>query len=312
MRGIPLCSLIVFGGLGLALVFGVAFTAAGTYLGPESHAAEPARTHPALLTAHPSLPGLLRMPEGGQAPAGTSTYLVALISAGAGFTVVGLFGLWLRRQLVVPLQEAARSIEVGAPMRLRGMAGAVRELRMVEERYNRAREAMKQRIEALDEQLHTDWLTGVSNRRGLEEALLVELDRARRSGAPVSLVFLDLDGFKALNDEQGHESGDRALQQVARLLRRRVREADAVARWGGDEFVILCRDTDLAGGEALAHALARRLAQWPRMPGGCRASIGVSAWQPGEGFRELIARADEAIYDAKRQGGGRVCVRSGR
>ncbi|WP_144446131.1 GGDEF domain-containing protein [Halorhodospira halophila] len=311
MRGIPLCSLIMLGGLLLALIFGVVFTAAGTYLGPDVPAAAGGSMSPTLLTAHPSLGHVPQLPETGYQRnlPGSSPYVVAFISAGTALGVAALFGLWLRRQLVAPLHEAAVSIESGGPVRLRGIAGAVRELRMVEERYNRAREAMEQRIVELDQQLHVDWLTGLTNRRGLERALEVELERARRSAAPVSLIFLDLDGFKALNDERGHQAGDEALQQAAELLKSRVRETDAVARWGGDEFVILCRDTDQAGAEVVARALALRLAQCPGVPGGCRASVGVSAWRAGDCARELMARADGAMYDAKRRGGGSICVR---
>jgi two-component system cell cycle response regulator len=146
---------------------------------------------------------------------------------------------------------------------------------------------------------HQDPLTGLPNRHHLVEAL--------ERTPEVSVVLADIDHFSAINNSHGHEVGDAVLSAVARRLRKRARAEDVVGRWGGEEFLIVARDTDLGGAGALAEDLRATLAG--RAFAGLRltASFGVAERAAGESPAALIARADAALYAAKR--GGRDAVR---
>ncbi len=141
-----------------------------------------------------------------------------------------------------------------------------------------------------------DSLTGLANRRAWDERLEVELERAARYGTPLSVVVLDIDGFKSVNDSNGHLAGDRLLQSAARSWESMTRGGgDLVARIGGDEFGLLAPGSDELG----AHALARRLVQ--ALPEGVSASVGVATWDHVEGAANLLRRADQMMYQAKRR-----------
>jgi len=156
----------------------------------------------------------------------------------------------------------------------------------------------------------TDPLTGLGNRRKLDEALAIELARARRAGSPLSVLMADIDHFKRVNDEYGHPAGDRVLAGFARLLRSRTRVTDIVTRFGGEEFMLLFPDTSLDQAvdkaEKLRAALERvRLEPVPRP---VTASFGAAQLRAGEDAADLLARVDAALYQAKAQGRNRVCV----
>lgn len=164
------------------------------------------------------------------------------------------------------------------------------------------------RLEALAE---TDALTGLPNRRALRRRLTDDLRRGRRYGSPVSLLLVDVDGLKRINDESGHAAGDRVIRRVADAISATLREADLGARWGGDEFAIVMPNTP---GDAARHS-AERLAdhlQWRRRADAepVTVSIGIATFDPAEGIRidaeELAHRADEAMYSAKRAGRDRI------
>ena len=164
------------------------------------------------------------------------------------------------------------------------------------------------RLEALAE---TDVLTGLSNRRALRRRLTDDLSRARRYGSPVSLLLLDVDGLKRINDDKGHAAGDRVIRRVADAITATLREADLGARWGGDEFAILMPDTL---GDAARHS-AERLAAHLRWGSGADAepvkvSVGIATFDPARATYvdadELAHRADEALYSAKRAGRDRI------
>lgn len=149
-----------------------------------------------------------------------------------------------------------------------------------------------------------DPLTGLPNRRAFEMALGKEVARAERGGAPFSLILLDLDHFKRLNDTHGHTYGDEALKRVARFLVERVRAQDLVARWGGEEFAILLPATGLKEAFGVAERLRRGLEEL-----GFPASFGVGVYG-GEEPLAFFQRVDAALYQAKGKGRNQVVIAS--
>lgn len=158
---------------------------------------------------------------------------------------------------------------------------------------------------------HSDPLTGCPNRRALESTVKREAAGMRRSGRPLALIVLDIDGFKQINDRQGHDVGDLVIVALAELLQGQVRGADMVARYGGEEFCILLPDTDATGAATQAERL-RLAVQEHRFPHGASmtASFGIAAGAGGEAFdwRDCFRRADVALYQAKREGRNRVVI----
>jgi len=150
----------------------------------------------------------------------------------------------------------------------------------------------------------TDVLTGLANRRAFVEAAWMELERARRHGRPLSLLYLDCDDFKGVNDRLGHVVGDRVLSVVASTLREGVRGHDTVARLGGDEFGVLLPEIDGSGAVALAERLRARLGEaLSRQALPVTLSMGVATFAaPPASVDEMILRADELMYEAKRSG----------
>ena len=155
----------------------------------------------------------------------------------------------------------------------------------------------------------TDPLTGLLNRRGLAEALDRETSRARRTGATVALVLLDLDRFKQLNDTHGHPAGDQALVTVADILRKGLRAGDVAGRWGGDEFGIVFVDLEAEVAYDVVDRLRSTLTHPSRAGRGRRItfSAGVAALSGEEAKAEdLMTRADAALYEAKAAGGNKA------
>ena len=146
----------------------------------------------------------------------------------------------------------------------------------------------------------TDGLTGLANRRTLDAALSVELERARRSGRPISFVMLDVDHFKAYNDEHGHQAGDDLLRSLGLAWRSAMRPFDTIARYGGEEFACIL---PLCERDA-ARAAADRLRD--SVPLGQTVSAGVATWTGAELADALVARADAALYRAKGAGRNRT------
>lgn len=156
----------------------------------------------------------------------------------------------------------------------------------------------------------TDPLTALANRRGLIEAASRELERARRHGRPISLLYLDADDFKVVNDRHGHAVGDEVLLLIGRTLQECVRSHDVVARLGGDEFGVLLPEFDGSGAAALTDRVRTRLAEVLGARGlPVTFSAGVATFAtPPASVDEMILRADGLMYDAKRTGkDGRAC-----
>ena len=164
-------------------------------------------------------------------------------------------------------------------------------------------------LESLQSEARTDALTGLLNRRGFDERAALELARARREDACIALAAFDLDHFKRINDEWGHEVGDRVLIWTAEILASEARDIDVVARFGGEEFVVLLPGADTEEAQGFAERVRHRLAVdgEPGLPA-ARASAGIrSARAPGS-VDELLQGADSALYAAKRAGRDRAVV----
>jgi diguanylate cyclase (GGDEF)-like protein len=158
----------------------------------------------------------------------------------------------------------------------------------------------------------TDDLTALYNARFMSLYLERELKRCRRTRSPLSLLFMDLDGFKAINDTHGHLAGSRTLVEVGAVLEKTVRDADVLIRYGGDEFVILFPETPLSGGLIIAERLrvvigATKFLESQQIEARVSASIGLAAYpETADDVRGLIASADRAMYEAKALGKNRV------
>jgi diguanylate cyclase (GGDEF)-like protein/PAS domain S-box-containing protein len=153
----------------------------------------------------------------------------------------------------------------------------------------------------------TDHLTGLYNRQQLDETLGNEIDRANRSTSSFSVIMLDLDNFKSVNDSHGHQVGDEVLIEVSKILQHSIRKVDIVGRWGGEEFMVICPETDGQGGEKLAESIRIKIEHhlFPVI-GNRTCSFGVTHYVLSDQVTSIVERADKALYQAKEQ--GRNCV----
>ena len=160
--------------------------------------------------------------------------------------------------------------------------------------------------EELDRQARTDRLTGVANRHTFDEQFDAELERSRRERSPLSLVLCDVDHFKKFNDDHGHQVGDQVLTEVAQTLEAERRPYDLVARFGGEEFVVILSQTDFDGAMRVAERLRRAVEETGRSLG-VTASFGVASAADGVVTRaDLVSTADACLYAAKENGRNRV------
>ncbi len=187
------------------------------------------------------------------------------------------------------------------------------ELQLMRAKAKKAEQEMSQLHVELDRasaQARHDALTGALNRRGLDDALSREVANAVRKRAALCVALLDLDNFKKLNDQLGHEGGDAALVHLAEVARQTIRPQDSLARYGGEEFVIVLPDTTLDAGIAVLKRLQRELTTRYFLRGNDRVlitfSAGVAQLSEGEDTADALKRADVAMYSAKRTGKNRV------
>ena len=148
-----------------------------------------------------------------------------------------------------------------------------------------------------------DPVTGVWNRRHGQELMAADLEQARGSSQRLTVLMLDIDHFKSVNDTHGHQAGDRVLGDICRRVLDTVNGTDIVARWGGEEFVVMLRNCGLDDASNVAEKIRSRIADSPfGMIGSVTASIGVSELRPDDDLASWLARADDALYEAKRSG----------
>jgi len=170
-------------------------------------------------------------------------------------------------------------------------------------------DALQGQIAELEKLSSTDRLTGAWNRAHLDRVVAAELDRSMRSRQPVSLILLDIDHFKEVNDTHGHQTGDSVLRELVQTIAAAVRSTDTLFRWGGEEFVVLASSTGYRAGATLAEKIRAKVAQHNFAgAGSVTISLGVAEYIATESAEIWFRRVDEALYRAKAGGRNRVCV----
>jgi diguanylate cyclase (GGDEF)-like protein len=160
--------------------------------------------------------------------------------------------------------------------------------------------------EILNKWASTDMLTGLANRRAAESFIKKQISLASRYGRPFWVISADLDGFKQVNDTYGHTAGDKVLAEVGRILSQAVRQSDLVARWGGEEFLVVATDTSDNGALMLAERCRSAIADEPLAGVRITATLGVAEFRPGDTLENVLAKADSMLYTGKNTGRNRV------
>lgn len=216
------------------------------------------------------------------------------------------------RQLDDRSVEALRALsrQVVAQLELRKALRDVQAWTEAQQEYQQRLEAYQGQLEEANvrllEQSSSDQLTGLLNRRAFQQRIEEECERSARSGAPLSLLMLDVDRFKSYNDEFGHPAGDEALRQVGRVLKTASRVCDAVARYGGEEFAVILPNTGSDGASVLGERLRRAVAAAPWPKRSMTISVGTATAEGKPDADALVSRTDQALYHAKNQGRNRV------
>ncbi len=235
--------------------------------------------------------------------------LLLLLAATVAGTSICLLSLWW---MIRPLSQLANAIKIyranGTPVRMQ--IDRKDEIGLLASTVTAMVAETETLMTKLRHQAMTDLLTGLGNRRWLNERAAEELARAERQGEPLSIIVLDLDRFKGINDGHGHETGDRVLVATGEIVRTCLRPYDLAARIGGEEFCILLPRTSLDDAEAIGERLRAAMAATtvpPLRQGRMTASFGICAAGPGDRLPDMLLRADFALYEAKRD--GRNCIR---
>ncbi|WP_339462045.1 ABC transporter substrate-binding protein [Pseudomonas sp. EA_105y_Pfl2_R69] len=215
------------------------------------------------------------------------------------------------RLLYQVLAAAVLIVLVVAAIALR-FAHLSNRLRLEVGRRRQAEEKLLCSNQQLETLANTDRLTGQWTRRKFEEVALQEIARAERYALDLSLIFFDIDHFKLINDQHGHEVGDLVLSGVAHRIKAHLRQSDCLCRWGGEEFIIFMPHTDLAHARAIAEKLRLLLTAEPLLEQiSVSASFGVAQWHRGQPLSGLVGCADQMLYRAKQLGRNRVeCLES--
>lgn len=174
-----------------------------------------------------------------------------------------------------------------------------------------ALEQIKNELQESRHLMQEDWLTGAQNRRAMDMVLTKEVARAQRSAAKLTVAMLDLDHFKRINDEFGHDAGDKLLQHLTLITKAVLREADSLIRYGGEEFLIILPETDINGAQFVMDRLQQAFQKTPLAYDGkpipVTFSAGLARLAADENGHALVMRADAALYEAKHA--GRNCVK---
>jgi diguanylate cyclase (GGDEF)-like protein/hemerythrin-like metal-binding protein len=208
------------------------------------------------------------------------------------------------------LDEDHRMIALGVvAMDITGTHHSMRKAERALKTAEQVNAQLRHAVESLEQFASTDLLTSTWNRRRFEEVVEAEMDRSNRYGHPISLVLIDIDHFKNINDNHGHQEGDRVLVQVADCLRGAIRKSDSLTRWGGEEFIVLMPNTGLSHARFLAERIRDRIASRVfDSIGSVTVSVGVAEYVPATSRDDWLKRADRAMYAAKHAGRNRVEV----
>ena len=236
------------------------------------------------------------------------------------FFGLGLFGAVMATMALRHPDRYPPAVELGHFLMLACMLPAVAVLTarmsVIRQRLARQREELARALAQLQVIATRDELTGLPNRRQMQALMDQELLRAQRHPHAFCIAVIDLDHFKRINDDHGHAAGDAVLRAFAQTGQATLRATDVLARWGGEEFLVLLPETRLALARAGMQRLHERLAELRVDPGagaplGVSASVGLTEHRPGETLDQTLARADRLLYQAKTEGRGRTCSDAG-
>lgn len=214
--------------------------------------------------------------------------------------------LWLKFPLLGP---DGKLLSIGAMIFDMSNQAALAAMRQSVEHLHQANQDLQETLVEVQRLASTDKLTGAWNRRRLEEVVINEMDRLRRYDHPLSLLIIDIDFFKKVNDQYGHPVGDQVLADVAAMVQSSLRISDSLTRWGGEEFVVLCPNTTLSTVARLGERLREKIAKadFPVVKS-ITVSIGVAECGSGETWDDWFKRADTALYRAKSGGRNQVQI----
>jgi diguanylate cyclase (GGDEF)-like protein len=262
----------------------------------------------------------LRIPEGGRLPAGTGLWGRALQT---GKTLIendvasnpDYIGFYLETgsRMCIPLVSFGQTLGVLMLDSARAGAFNANDTQSLESGADICATAIQNAnyVERVQQLAYLDGLTGIFNRRFFELRIAEEIERARRFGAGMAVIMVDIDQFKRLNDEYGHLLGDEVLRQVSSVFHQQLRKIDVVCRYGGEEFAILLSQTNAQHALAVAEKLRRLIETWqfPGVPRSVTISAGVASCPDHGNTRdELVKSADAGLYAAKQAGRNRVCL----
>lgn len=178
-------------------------------------------------------------------------------------------------------------------------------------------QAARHELKTLSQSIQIDPVTGIANRAGVNTALAAAVDHVAQNGGRLALALIDVDNFKLLNDSYGHQVGDDILRVVGRALLAATRDGDIIGRMGGDEFILVIRDEDLAGAKLIAERVRRSVVDCDLsrvlgkgVVGGVTASIGIALYGKGDSLPTVYERADQNLFEAKRAGRNQVVAKA--
>lgn len=237
---------------------------------------------------------------------------IVLVGAALWALVMGIGGFVAVRWVLRPMarvEKATRAMASG-DLSVRVPPVALRELDELATSFNIMAESLEEPTNRLRHAATTDGLTGLQNHRSLQDTLSKEVERGVRHGHPLAVLMMDIDGFKLFNDTYGHQAGDNVLRRVADVLRRTTRTSDIIARYGGDEFVVVLPNTDRAGAVSMVDRITEAFSRERVRTGGgddlpLAISVGLAVCpDDSRNKQELLAYADASLYEAKEASAG--------